>query len=120
MAEIAEIVDKLNAEPFKKGYTLVSGRGTARHVKEYTNQHSNLLGLATSSRSLASSFVAAQVSFDEKASKPLELLQILNNVLAELDEKLHRVSASEEAPDAAGQRIVSFLQLLKYPLPTNV
>jgi len=61
-----------------------------------------------------------QVSFDEKSSSPAELLQLLNDVFAELDAKTHRVSAADEPPEIAGPRILGFLQLLKYPLPADV
>lgn len=66
------------------------------------------------------SVLSLQVTFDELSSNPIDLLQLLNDVLAELDAKAHRVRAGEEPAEAAGQRIVGFLNLLKYPLPPDV
>lgn len=62
---------------------------------------------------------AVQVTFDEKASNATELLQLVNDVFAELD-RAHRVDVREEPPEAAGQRLVAFLQVLKYPLPADL
>lgn len=52
------------------------------------------------------------VSFDEKS--PAELLQLLNDVFAELD-KSHKVDVRDEPPELGGPRMVSFLQVLKFP-----
>lgn len=58
-----------------------------------------------------------QVTFDEKS--PQELLQILNDVCAALD-SVHERDVRDEAPDQLGFRLVSFLAVLKFPLPPDV
>ena len=58
-----------------------------------------------------------QVSFDEKS--PTELLQLLNDVFAELD-KAHRVDVRDEPPEVAAPRMINFLHVIKFPLPPDV
>mmetsp|Transcript_8283 Transcript_8283/g.23772 ORF Transcript_8283/g.23772 Transcript_8283/m.23772 type:complete len:678 (-) Transcript_8283:30-2063(-) len=72
-AQLKEIVDRLNAEPFQMELSLVV--------------------------------------FDEK--DPLELMEVLNQVLIYLDPK-HTVDLREEKPDAMYSRISDFLHVLGY------
>ena len=58
-----------------------------------------------------------QVTFDEKS--PQELLQILNDVLAELD-SAHERDVRDEVPEVTGPRIINFLAVLKFPLPPDM
>lgn len=51
-------------------------------------------------------------SFDEKSQ--LELLELLNSILAELDSK-HKLDIREEAQDATALRITEFLKVLNFP-----
>jgi hypothetical protein len=60
-----------------------------------------------------------QVAFDEKMSSPVEAIQLLNDVFAELD-KVHKVEARDEAPELAIQRISNFLTVIKYPFPSDM
>eukprot|EP01138_Halocafeteria_seosinensis_P008786 gb/GECG01008980.1/.p1 GENE.gb/GECG01008980.1/~~gb/GECG01008980.1/.p1 ORF type:complete len:686 (+),score=158.53 gb/GECG01008980.1/:1-2058(+) len=59
------------------------------------------------------------VSFDEHS--PTELVQLLNDVLAELDSS-HRIDVRDEgSPEATGERMLQFLRVLRYQIPsTNV
>lgn len=57
------------------------------------------------------------VAFDEKSN--FELLQILNEVFAEIDAK-HNVDLRSEADEQRAFRYLEFLQLLKFPLPRDV
>ncbi|TYZ60263.1 hypothetical protein PybrP1_008494 [[Pythium] brassicae (nom. inval.)] len=57
------------------------------------------------------------VAFDEKSN--FELLQILNEVFAEIDAK-HNVDLRSEADEQRALRYLEFLQLLKFPLPRDV
>ncbi len=59
----------------------------------------------------------AQVTFDEKS--PQELLQILNDICAGLD-SAHERDIRDEAPEATGVRLLSFLAVLKFPLPPDM
>ena len=45
---------------------------------------------------------------------PVELLQLTNDVFAELD-RAHRLDVRDEPPEAGGPRMCTFLQVLKYP-----
>ena len=54
------------------------------------------------------------VAFDDLS--PAELLQLANDVFAELD-RAHSVDVRDEPAEQAGPRMVGFLQLLKFPLP---
>lgn len=47
------------------------------------------------------------------------LLQILNDVFAECDDQ-HAIDAKGEPRDAMALRVVSFLQVLKYPVPADI
>jgi hypothetical protein len=105
MAEITQIVERLNAPPFSRGFTLVS---RARCQRVCRPPHPPP----------PPSHAHAQVTFDEKVSNPVEALQLLNDVFAELD-RSHRVDAREEPADVAAGRLVTFLQVLKYPLPSG-
>ena len=58
-----------------------------------------------------------QVTFDEKS--PQELLQILNDVCAALDSS-HDRDVRDEAPEVTGHRLLTFLSVLKFPLPADV
>ncbi|MEE6503954.1 hypothetical protein FKM82_005026 [Ascaphus truei] len=72
------IVEKLNNEPFKKNYNLIT--------------------------------------FD--SLEPMQLLQVLNDVLAEVDPK-HSVDIREEMPDQTAKRMLNILGILKYRPPGN-
>ena len=56
------------------------------------------------------------VVFDEKSS--IELLEILNKVLAHLD-KAHDKDIRDENASATGSRIMEFLKVLAYPANYN-
>ncbi|XP_068101352.1 intraflagellar transport protein 81 homolog isoform X2 [Hyperolius riggenbachi] len=72
------IVEKLNKEPFKKNFNLIT--------------------------------------FD--SLEPMQLLQVLNDVLAEIDPK-HSVDIREELPDQTAKRMLNILGILKYKPPGN-
>ncbi|KAG8455996.1 hypothetical protein GDO86_001979 [Hymenochirus boettgeri] len=72
------IVEKLNKEPFKKNYSLIT--------------------------------------FD--SLEPMQLLQVLNDILAEIDPK-HSVDIREEMPDQTAKRMLNILGILKYKPPGN-
>ncbi|XP_075034432.1 intraflagellar transport protein 81 homolog [Mixophyes fleayi] len=72
------IVEKLNKEPFKKNFNLIT--------------------------------------FD--SLEPMQLLQVLNDVVAEIDSK-HSVDIREEMPDQTAKRMLSILGILKYKPPGN-
>ncbi|XP_072271992.1 intraflagellar transport protein 81 homolog [Pyxicephalus adspersus] len=72
------IVEKLNKEPFKKNFNLIT--------------------------------------FD--SLEPMQLLQVLNDVLAEIDPK-HSVDIREETPDQTAKRMLNILGILKYKPPGN-
>ncbi|KAM4707425.1 intraflagellar transport protein 81 homolog [Discoglossus pictus] len=72
------IVEKLNKEPFKRNYNLIT--------------------------------------FD--SLEPMQLLQVLNDVLAEIDPK-HSVDIREEMPDQTAKRMFNILGILKYKPPGN-
>ncbi|DAZ95015.1 TPA: hypothetical protein N0F65_003641 [Lagenidium giganteum] len=57
------------------------------------------------------------VAFDEKSN--FELLQILNEVFTEIDQK-HNVDLRNEADEQRAFRYLEFLQLLKFPLPRDM
>ncbi|XP_078523624.1 intraflagellar transport protein 81 homolog isoform X1 [Lissotriton helveticus] len=76
--QIKFIVEKLNKDPFKKNYNLIS--------------------------------------FD--SLEPMQLLQVLNDVLAEIDPK-HAVDIREEMPDQTAKRMLTLLGILKYKPPGN-
>lgn len=57
-----------------------------------------------------------QVTFDELT--PVELLQLLNDVLAYLDES-HKVDVRYEAPEMAGPRVTNFLAVLRFTMPKD-
>ncbi|NXG24847.1 IFT81 protein, partial [Grallaria varia] len=73
------IVEKLNQEPFRKNYNLIS--------------------------------------FD--SLEPLQLLQLLSDVLGEIDPK-HAVDIREELPEQTAKRMLSLLGILKYKPPGSV
>ncbi|XP_071428386.1 intraflagellar transport protein 81 homolog [Pithys albifrons albifrons] len=73
------IVEKLNQEPFRKNYNLIS--------------------------------------FD--SLEPLQLLQLLSDVLAEIDPK-HAVDIREELPEQTAKRMLNLLGILKYKPPGSV
>ncbi|XP_078083589.1 intraflagellar transport protein 81 homolog [Mustelus asterias] len=54
------------------------------------------------------------ITFD--SLEPLQLLQVLNEVLAEIDPK-HNIDIREEAPDQTTKRMFSLLGVLKYKPP---
>uniref|UniRef100_A0A4W3HE11 Intraflagellar transport protein 81 homolog n=1 Tax=Callorhinchus milii TaxID=7868 RepID=A0A4W3HE11_CALMI len=56
------------------------------------------------------------ITFD--SLEPLQLLQVLNEVLAEIDPK-HNIDIREEAPDQTAKRMFSLLGILKYKPPGN-
>lgn len=58
------------------------------------------------------------VAFDEKSN--FELLQVLNDVFAEMDSSKHSVDLRREADEARAMRYLEFLQLLKFPLPRDI
>ncbi|XP_029475988.1 intraflagellar transport protein 81 homolog isoform X2 [Rhinatrema bivittatum] len=76
--QIKFIVEKLNKEPFKKNYNLIT--------------------------------------FD--SLEPMQLLQVLNDVLSEIDPK-HTVDIREEMPDQTAKRMLNLLGILKYKPPAN-
>lgn len=76
--QIKFIVEKLNKDPFKKNYNLIT--------------------------------------FD--SLEPMQLLQVLNDVLAEIDPK-HAVDIREEMPDQTAKRMLTLLGILKYKPPGN-
>ena len=53
------------------------------------------------------------VGFDEK--QPLELLELLNNILADIDPK-HKVDIRKEKQETTAERITEFLRILDYPV----
>ncbi|XP_069789418.1 intraflagellar transport protein 81 homolog isoform X1 [Narcine bancroftii] len=57
------------------------------------------------------------ITFD--SLEPLQLLQVLNEVLAEIDPK-HNIDIREEAPDQTAKRMLSLLGILKYKPLGNV
>ncbi|RUS70096.1 hypothetical protein EGW08_022145, partial [Elysia chlorotica] len=57
------------------------------------------------------------ISFD--SLEPLQLLQVLNDVLAIIDPK-QKVDIREEAADQTAVRLLQFLRVLKYKPPENV
>ncbi|GFR67031.1 intraflagellar transport protein 81-like protein [Elysia marginata] len=57
------------------------------------------------------------ISFD--SLEPLQLLQVLNDVLATIDPK-QKVDIREEAADQTAVRLLQFLRVLKYKPPENV
>lgn len=57
------------------------------------------------------------ISFD--SLEPLQLLQVLNDVLAVIDPK-QKVDIREEAADQTAVRLLQFLRVLKYKPPENV
>ncbi|XP_054144800.1 intraflagellar transport protein 81 homolog isoform X2 [Melozone crissalis] len=73
------IVEKLNQEPFRKNYNLIS--------------------------------------FD--SLEPLQLLQLLSDVLGEIDPK-HAVDIREELPEQTAKRMLNLLGILKYKPPGTV
>jgi len=72
------IVDKLNQEPFKRSYNLIS--------------------------------------FD--SLQPLHLLQVLNDIFADIDNK-HKIDLREEDPEQMAVRMFGFLRILKYKPKTD-
>ncbi|KAL3848360.1 hypothetical protein ACJMK2_019225 [Sinanodonta woodiana] len=56
------------------------------------------------------------ISFD--GLEPLQLLQVLNDVLSEIDPK-HKIDIREESPDQTAVRVFSLLRVLKYKPPTE-
>lgn len=54
------------------------------------------------------------VTFDEKVG--MELVQLLNDVFASMDET-HRVDLRDEAPEATAERLFRFLRVVKYNVP---
>lgn len=57
-----------------------------------------------------------QVTFDEKS--PTELLEAVNDVLAELD-AAHKVDLRDEPPDNTAARMLNMLSVCKYQFPTS-
>ena len=64
------------------------------------------------------------VAFDEKS--PFELLEIVNNIMAQLSPQ-HRTDLRDETPETTANRMLEFLRVLnykivraKYPLTVNV
>uniref|UniRef100_W5MJU6 Intraflagellar transport protein 81 homolog n=1 Tax=Lepisosteus oculatus TaxID=7918 RepID=W5MJU6_LEPOC len=57
------------------------------------------------------------ITFD--SLEPLQLLQVLNDVLAEVDPK-HNIDIREEMPEQMAKRMFSLLGVLKYKPPGNV
>uniref|UniRef100_A0A8C8VFP9 Intraflagellar transport protein 81 homolog n=1 Tax=Pelusios castaneus TaxID=367368 RepID=A0A8C8VFP9_9SAUR len=76
--QIKSIVEKLNKEPFKKNYNLIT--------------------------------------FD--SLEPMQLLQLLSDVLGEIDSK-HVVDIREEMPEQTAKRMLSLLGILKYKPPES-
>ncbi|XP_045152650.1 intraflagellar transport protein 81 homolog [Echinops telfairi] len=76
--QIKFIVEKLNKDPFRKSYNLIT--------------------------------------FD--SLEPMQLLQVLNDVLAEIDPK-QVVDIREEMPEQTAKRMLSLLGILKYKPPGN-
>lgn len=58
--------------------------------------------------------ICQQVDFDEKS--PLELLQLLNDVLAAMDSQME-ADVREENDDARVARTMNFVNMLKFPFP---
>ncbi|XP_073532399.1 intraflagellar transport protein 81 homolog isoform X1 [Phyllobates terribilis] len=57
------------------------------------------------------------ITFD--SLEPMQLLQVLNDVLAEIDPK-HSLDIREEMPDQTAKRMLSILGILKYKPPGNM
>lgn len=58
-----------------------------------------------------------QVAFDELSAT--ELVQLLNDVLAELD-YAHRMDVRDEgSPEATGERMYHLLKVLRYQVPST-
>lgn len=58
----------------------------------------------------------AQVTFDEKVG--VELVQLLSDVFAEMDER-HRVDLRDEPPETTADRLFGFLRIIKYNVPAE-
>lgn len=56
------------------------------------------------------------MTFDELS--PSELLQLLNDVFAHLDEA-HKIDVRDEPPDIGGPRMLQFLKVLKVSVPSD-
>ncbi|XP_046546796.1 LOW QUALITY PROTEIN: intraflagellar transport protein 81 homolog [Haliotis rubra] len=57
------------------------------------------------------------ISFD--SLEPLQILQVLNDILALIDPK-HKIDIREEVPDQTAIRIFQLLRVLKYKPPTEI
>lgn len=57
------------------------------------------------------------ITFD--SLEPMQLLQVLNDVLAEIDPK-HSLDIREEMPDQTAKRMLNILGILKYKPPGNM
>jgi len=57
------------------------------------------------------------VAFDEKS--PFELLEVVNEVMAQLSSQ-HRVDLRDETPEATATRMLDFLRVLNYRLPPQL
>jgi len=56
----------------------------------------------------------SMVALDEKT--PIELLQLLTDVLTQLDDR-HKLDVRDEDEEARGKRITDFLTVLKFKVP---
>jgi hypothetical protein len=116
---VQTIVARLNDEPFEKELSLVSpATADAQNPATVSRGQAATLfppGLLRSSLARALSR-SVQVTFDELT--PVELLQLLNDVLAFLDEA-HKVDVRYEAPEVAGPRITGFLAVLRFTIPKD-
>lgn len=56
------------------------------------------------------------VTFDEKVG--VELVQLLSDVFAEMDER-HRVDLRDEPPETTADRLFGFLRIIKYNVPAE-
>ena len=60
------------------------------------------------------SMTLTMVAFDEKT--PFELLEVVNEVMADLSEQ-HKVDLRDETPEATATRMLDFLRVLNYKSP---
>jgi len=95
---VQQIVAKLNEPPFSKDLSLVSPNGRFPAACPSPRPRA---------RSKAPPSLLAQVTFDEL--RPVELLQLLNDVFAHLDEA-HRVDVRDEPREVGGPRMLQFLR----------
>ena len=71
--------------------------------------------MVSSRTACAARYRYRQVSFDEKS--PADLLQVLNEIFSAIDPQ--QTSEQDEPDDAGTTRLLSFLVMLKFPIPEH-